>query len=122
MKDVETVRAAVLEKLKQREAEAEGRATDPYWTAGRHTPMRWVARAYFAAIRIVRESPPATNENARDYFVRMGDAVRARRDDGPDDDDEAWFAGAIDEACMIISSTSRELMIEPHRADSGPVR
>lgn len=122
MKDVETMRAAVLEKLAQREAEAEARATDPYWNAGRHTPMRWVARAYFAAIRTVRESPPVANENSRDYFARVGSAVRARRDDGPDDDDEAWFASAIDEACMIISSTSRELTIEPHRADSGPVR
>lgn len=121
MKDIEQVRAFVIEKLEQRWSEAQGRASDPYWTSGRHTPMKWAASAFSAATRIVRDSPPAPDESARDYFARMSSAVRARRDDGPDLDDEAWFSSAIDEACVVISSAARELTIEKHH-DSGPVR
>jgi hypothetical protein len=122
MDQILAIRDRVTEKLKQREHEADCRASDPYWNHGRHSPMRWVSRAFYAAVTIVSTSKPAANENVREYMTRLSNAVRAKRGDGSDDDDEAWYDSAIDEACSIIAMAAHEAAIEPHRADSGPVR
>jgi hypothetical protein len=102
--EVEESRRRVIEALTRRRREAETRDADPCWASGNHRPMRWVARALALAIDIVRSTDPEPGEGARAYLTRIASRVSDHRDDGPDLDDEAWYAGAIDEASMLISS------------------
>ena len=100
--DVMAARAAAIERLVKAGAEAEAKARDPFWRNGPFNVQRWVQRGYIRAESLVRENDPRPGETAAVYLTRMSGLVYAERDNGPDADDEAWFASAIDEACMLI--------------------
>lgn len=100
--DLEQPRQQVIARLQERANEAAAKSTDRYWANGPYNVQRWVERGYLTAISLVQSTTPAAGESADAYFARVRDAVRAMRDDGPDEDDESWFAGAIDEAVRLI--------------------
>ncbi len=100
--ELEESRQQVIARLQERASEAAAKSTDRYWANGPHNVQRWVERGYLTAIAIVQGTPPTANESPAAYFARLREEVRAVRDDGPDDDDEGWFSGAIDEATRQI--------------------
>ena len=100
--ELEPSRQHVIARLQERAREAEAKSTDRYWANGPHNVQRWVERGYLSAIAIVQATPPSEDESPDAYFARVREKVRSIRDDGPDEDDESWFAGAIDEAVRLI--------------------
>jgi hypothetical protein len=92
--------------------EAGAKAMDRYWQSGPFNVQRWAERAFVLAISRMRETEPIAGEPPADYLQRVAEKVRTSRNDGPDDDDEEWFAGAIDDACRIMPS----VQVAPERA------
>jgi hypothetical protein len=101
--DLEGVQRRAMARLGAKAAEAEAKATDRYWQNGPYNVQAWVAKAFHASIAFVARTAPAAAETRAAYVARLYDGVRALRDDGPDADDEAWYAGAIDEAARLVT-------------------
>jgi hypothetical protein len=120
METIETVRERALKRLEQMASEAGAKAKDRYWQSGPFNVQRWVERAFLLAISTVRETEPIAGETPADHLQRVAEKVRSSREGGPDDDDEGWFTGAIDEACRIISGAClREPSSPPEAAQRG---
>ena len=100
----ETARANAITRLEAKAREANAKASDRYWQNGPHNVQRWVERGYLSAIAMVKQTPPAAGESSDSYLSRVSSLVRATRDDGPDDDDEGWYSGAIDDAASVVTS------------------
>src|SRR5262245_35911251 len=100
--DVEQARQRAIARLQTKANEAAARATDRHWQNGPFNVQRWVERAFNSAVAVVRQENPASGEDISKYLSRVAAQVRSMRDNGPDDDDEAWFTSAIDEACSLI--------------------
>ena len=100
--DLTTARNHAITRLEHAAREADQRSHDRYWANGPHNVQRWVHSAFQDALRIVRATEPEAGESTRAYLSRLAGAVCEIRGDGPDADDEAWYAGAIDQAIEII--------------------
>ena len=72
------------------------------WRNGPFNVQRWAERGFLSALGVLRQTAPAADEQASAYLARVRAAVRALRGSGPDDDDEAWYDSALDEACNAI--------------------
>ena len=102
--DVEASRQRAIARLDAKADEASVKASDRYWSSGPYNVQRWVERAYRVASAALRKTPPEQGEAPDRYLSRVAGQVRAMRDDGPDADDEAWYAGAIDDAAATITA------------------
>ena len=102
--DAEASRQRAIERLDARADEARAKASDRYWSSGPFNVQRWVERAYRVASAELRKTSPEQGEAPDRYLSRMAGQVRAMRDDGPDADDEGWYAGAIDDAAATITA------------------
>lgn len=98
----EQARQRALAKVQARHDEAVGQSNDPFWRHEHGNVKRWAASAYAVALEALRP-PPESTETAAQYVKRVSAEVRSRREFGPDDDDEGWYSGAMDDAATLIS-------------------
>lgn len=101
--DREQARQRAITRLQAKADEAAVMATDRLWQHGPFNVQRWAERAFNSAVAVLRQEEPADDEDVSSYLSRVAAQVRSMRDSGPDADDEAWFSGAIDEACSLIT-------------------
>lgn len=102
----EEARKRALQRLGMEHAKADALKNDRYWNHGRGNAQAWVATGYDVAMQWVRAVAPLPGEPAQAYLDRVAAHVRQARGRGPDEDDESWFDGAIDEAARIISGAA----------------
>lgn len=101
--EVEVARRRAIARLEEAARAAAEKSADPYWQHGPFNVQHWVARGFHTAIGVLRAEAPHSGESPREYLSRVSAAVHKHRDHGPDADTEAWYAGAIDQACAMIT-------------------
>ena len=118
MEPVGRARRDARDALADKAREAGARASDPYWRGSGGNVQRYVERAFDRAVALVRAREPEPGESGARYLMRIAAEVRAGRDDGPDSDDEAWFASATDEAAAIVGEHARIAGEPPRSVDA----
>jgi len=101
---IELLRERALQAIEDEARLAGLESRDPRWSRGRGGPnvKRWAERGFHSAAAVVRNLAAEPGESLESWMTRASAELQRTRDLGPDDDDEAWFASAVDEARRIL--------------------
>jgi hypothetical protein len=104
-----SVQQEVLRRIQALANQSFKKASDSFYTSGRHNYGVWILRGYGNALRTVEDAPPNQGESAGEYLSRLRALLETVKDEyarDPDDED-GGATGAVASSIRALDKVRR---------------